>query len=44
MLWTGSAIPLLALYRSRPNLGITLGAITVWTAVFFAMNRPARNS
>ncbi len=38
-LWTGAAIPLLAVYGGWPILGIALGAISIWTAVLFLMNR-----
>ncbi|HEY5621135.1 MAG TPA: hypothetical protein VIR77_00900, partial [Pontiella sp.] len=42
-LWTGAAIPLLALYGGWPILGIALGVMAVWTAVLMAMNRKDRN-
>jgi ESS family glutamate:Na+ symporter len=38
-LWTGAAIPLLALWGGWPILGIALGAIAIWTLVLCAMNR-----
>ena len=38
-LWTGAAIPLLALWGGWPILGIALGAMTVWTAFLIVMNR-----
>ncbi len=38
-LWTGTAIPLLALWGGWPVLGIALGAMAVWTAALVAMNR-----
>ena len=38
-LWTGAAIPLLALWGGWPILGIALGAIAIWTATLFVMNR-----
>ena len=38
-LWTGAAIPLLAIYGGWPILGIALGAIAVWTLCLFIMNR-----
>jgi ESS family glutamate:Na+ symporter len=38
-LWTGAAIPLLALWGGWPILGIALGAMIVWSVVLWAMNR-----
>jgi ESS family glutamate:Na+ symporter len=38
-LWTGAAIPMLALYGGWPILGIALAAIAIWTAVLCSMNR-----
>ncbi|WP_372806254.1 sodium/glutamate symporter [Pontiella sp.] len=38
-LWTGAAIPLLALYGGWPIFGIAIGAIALWTLVLVAMNR-----
>jgi len=38
-LWTGAAIPLLALWGGWPILGIALGAIFIWSAVLYGMNR-----
>ena len=38
-LWTGAAIPLLALWGGWPILGIALAAIAIWTLVLVAMNR-----
>ncbi len=38
-LWTGAAIPLLAVWGGWPILGIALGAITVWTVFLLLMNR-----
>jgi ESS family glutamate:Na+ symporter len=38
-LWTGAAIPLLALYGGWPIFGIAIGAIAIWTLVLCAMNR-----
>jgi ESS family glutamate:Na+ symporter len=38
-LWTGAAIPLLAIWGGWPVLGIALGAIAVWTVFLFVMNR-----
>jgi len=40
-LWTGAAIPLLALWGGWPVFGIALGALILWTAVLTAMNRKA---
>jgi ESS family glutamate:Na+ symporter len=40
-LWTGAAIPLLALWGGWPILGIALGAITVWVLVLVVLNRRA---
>lgn len=37
-LWTGAAIPLLALWGGWPILGIALGAIAVWSMFLFVMN------
>jgi ESS family glutamate:Na+ symporter len=39
-LWTGAAIPLLALYGGWPILGIALTAIGIWTIVLIVLNRP----
>ena len=38
-LWTGAAIPLLALWGGWPILGIALGAMALWTGFLFVMNR-----
>ncbi len=38
-LWTGAAIPLLAVWGGWPIIGIALGAITVWTICLLGMNR-----
>ena len=38
-LWTGAAIPLLALWGGGPILGIALGAMLIWALVLFVMNR-----
>ena len=38
-LWTGAAIPLLALWGGWPVFGIALGAMAAWTAFLFMMNR-----
>jgi len=38
-LWTGAAIPLLALWGGWPILGIALGVMAIWTIVLFIMNR-----
>ncbi len=38
-LWTGAAIPLLALWGGWPILGIALGAISVWSMCLFMMSR-----
>lgn len=38
-LWTGAAIPLLALWGGWPILGIAVGAIFIWSAVLYGMNR-----
>jgi ESS family glutamate:Na+ symporter len=40
-LWTGAAIPLLALWGGWPILGIALGAIAIWVTVLFLLNRRA---
>ena len=40
-LWTGAAIPLLALWGGWPIFGIAVGAMAIWTLVLFAMNRRA---
>ncbi len=40
-LWTGAAIPLLAMYGGWLVLGIALVAITIWTLVLLGMNRKA---
>ncbi len=42
-LWTGAAIPLLALWGGWPIFGIAVGAISIWTAVLYVMNRKAPN-
>ena len=41
-LWTGAAIPLLALWGGWPILGIALGAIAIWTIVLIVLNRRVR--
>ena len=41
-LWTGAAIPLLALWGGWPILGIALGAIVIWTIVLVVLNRRVR--
>ncbi len=38
-LWTGAAIPLLALWGGWPILGIALGVMAIWTIVLLVMNR-----
>jgi ESS family glutamate:Na+ symporter len=38
-LWTGAAIPLLALWGGWPILGIALSAMAVWTLFLMVMNR-----
>ncbi len=38
-LWTGAAIPLLALWGGWPVLGIALSVMAIWTVVLFIMNR-----
>jgi len=38
-LWTGAAIPLLAVWGGWPILGIALGAIAIWTGFLFVVNR-----
>lgn len=38
-LWTGAAIPLLALWGGWPILGIALTVMAVWTGCLFFMNR-----
>jgi ESS family glutamate:Na+ symporter len=40
-LWTGMAIPLLAVWGGWPILGIALGAMAVWVLVLYGMNRKA---
>ncbi len=40
-LWTGAAIPLLALWGGWPILGIALGVMAIWTVVLLVMNRRA---
>ena len=40
-LWTGAAIPLLALWGGWPIFGIAVGVMTIWTLVLTAMNRRA---
>jgi ESS family glutamate:Na+ symporter len=42
-LWTGAAIPLLALWGGWPILGIALGAMTIWTIFLWGMNRKENN-
>lgn len=37
-LWTGAAIPLLALWGGWPIFGIAAGAIAVWIIVLYALN------
>ncbi len=38
-LWTGAAIPLLALWGGWPILGIALAVMAIWSIVLFIMNR-----
>ena len=38
-LWTGAAIPLLALLGGWPIFGIAMAAITIWTIVLIVLNR-----
>lgn len=38
-LWTGAAIPLLALWGGWPIFGIAVGAIAIWTFVLIVLNR-----
>jgi ESS family glutamate:Na+ symporter len=38
-LWTGAAIPLLALWGGWPIFGIAMGAISIWTVVLIVLNR-----
>ncbi len=38
-LWTGTAIPLLALWGGWPILGIALSVMAIWALVLLAMNR-----
>jgi ESS family glutamate:Na+ symporter len=38
-LWTGAAIPLLAVWGGWPILGIALAVMTLWTGCLFVMNR-----
>jgi ESS family glutamate:Na+ symporter len=38
-LWTGAAIPLLALWGGWPILGIALGAMAIWAVILVWMNR-----
>ncbi len=38
-LWTGAAIPLLALWGGWPIFGIAMGAISIWSICLFIMNR-----
>ncbi|MBN2685373.1 MAG: hypothetical protein JXR40_08850 [Pontiellaceae bacterium] len=40
-LWTGAAIPLLAVIGGWPILGIALGAMLIWTIVLVVFNRRA---
>ena len=40
-LWTGAAIPLLALWGGWPILGIALGVMAIWTVVLLVMNHRA---
>ncbi|WP_372795583.1 sodium/glutamate symporter [Pontiella sp.] len=42
-LWTGAAIPLLALWGGWPIFGIAVAAIAGWTAVLFVLNRKTAN-
>jgi ESS family glutamate:Na+ symporter len=42
-LWTGAAIPLLALWGGWPILGIALGAMLAWSVFLLVMNRKAAN-
>ncbi|MDF7822885.1 sodium/glutamate symporter [Pontiellaceae bacterium B12227] len=41
-LWTGAAIPLLALWGGWPIFGIAMAAITIWTIVLIVLNRRVR--
>ena len=38
-LWTGAAIPLLALWGGWPIFGIAVGAMAIWTVVLMVLNR-----
>lgn len=38
-LWTGAAIPLLALWGGWPIFGIAISAMTLWSIFLFVMNR-----
>ncbi|MEA2068072.1 MAG: sodium/glutamate symporter [Verrucomicrobiota bacterium] len=40
-LWTGAAIPLLALWGGWPILGIALGVMAIWTVFLYMLNRKA---
>jgi ESS family glutamate:Na+ symporter len=40
-LWTGAAIPLLALWGGWPILGIALAAMAIWTCFLLVLNRRA---
>jgi ESS family glutamate:Na+ symporter len=40
-LWTGAAIPLLALWGGWPILGIALSAIAIWVVFLYVLNRNA---
>ncbi|MEE9369636.1 MAG: sodium/glutamate symporter [Pontiella sp.] len=40
-LWTGAAIPLLALWGGWPILGIALAVMAIWTIMLVVMNRRA---
>ncbi|VGO19855.1 sodium/glutamate symporter [Pontiella sulfatireligans] len=39
-LWTGAAIPLLALWGGWPILGIALGMMAIWAVFLLVLNRP----
>ncbi len=38
-LWTGAAIPLLAIWGGWPIFGIAVGAICIWTVMLIVLNR-----
>jgi ESS family glutamate:Na+ symporter len=41
-LWTGAAIPLLAVWGGWPVFGIAMGAMAIWAACLLGMNRQNR--